>query len=89
MNDETNDVKKQAKWLNELIEEALQGQELSESDEAMLSEASRIIKDVFYPNTDFIQELRIPFEDITVEELHYFREAIIDGDDRVVIVKPR
>ncbi|MEM3416256.1 MAG: hypothetical protein QW719_02885 [Candidatus Micrarchaeaceae archaeon] len=89
MNDEPNDIKKQAQWLNELIEEALQGQELSKSDKTMLAEASRIIRHVFYPGTDFVQELRIPFEDITVEELHYFREAIIDGDERVVIIKPR
>ncbi|MEM3846900.1 MAG: hypothetical protein QXU98_14490 [Candidatus Parvarchaeota archaeon] len=47
------------------------------------------IETVFYPGTNFTKELHIPFEDITVEELYYFREAIIDGDERAVIVKPR
>ncbi|MEM3414806.1 MAG: hypothetical protein QW575_04485 [Thermoproteota archaeon] len=89
MNDEPNDIKKQAQWLNELIEEALQGQELSKSDKTMLAEASRIIRQIFYPGTDFIQELHIPFEDITIEEMHYFTEVIVDGDEHAVIVKPR
>ncbi|MEM3215951.1 MAG: hypothetical protein QXS17_03485, partial [Candidatus Micrarchaeaceae archaeon] len=72
-----------------LIEEALQGQELSEADKTMLAEASRIIRHVFYPGTDFVQELHIPFEDITISELHYFSEIAVDGDERAVIVKPR
>ncbi|MEM4097313.1 MAG: hypothetical protein QXS81_01320 [Candidatus Micrarchaeaceae archaeon] len=89
MHDETNDIKKQAQWLNELIEETKKDPELSESDEAMLTAAGRIIKPIFYQGTNFVKELHIPFTDISLSELHYFSEIAVDGDARVVIVKPR
>ncbi|MEM3572523.1 MAG: hypothetical protein QW530_02220 [Candidatus Micrarchaeaceae archaeon] len=47
------------------------------------------IETVFYPGTNFVKELHVPFEDITISELHYFSEIAVDGDERAVIVKPR
>ncbi|MEM0147364.1 MAG: hypothetical protein QXV17_06745 [Candidatus Micrarchaeaceae archaeon] len=38
---------------------------------------------------DFGKELHIPFENITINELYYFTEVNIDGDERVVIIRIR
>ncbi|MEM4097889.1 MAG: hypothetical protein QXS81_04300 [Candidatus Micrarchaeaceae archaeon] len=89
MNDETNDIKKQVQWLNTQLEEMQEDAELSKPEKQQLLIAGKIVKAMLQNPTDFDKELRIPFEDITIKEMYYFTEAIVDGDEHVVIIKPR
>ena len=40
-----------------------------------------------YVSKNAHRELRIPFSQITVRELHYFTEAVCDADEQIVRVR--